>query len=98
MPRYQYKREPLTQDEANRLANACQTHEEKLVVWTLLDTGLRVAELANLTKDAQFIVVCSSVKTCKIGENLLSVSNPVSGPQEMLIHAGFLVPTPTLQR
>ena len=49
--RYQYKREPLTADEANRLANACQTHEEKLVVWTLLDTGLRVAELANLTKD-----------------------------------------------
>jgi integrase/recombinase XerD len=49
--RYQYKREPLTQDEANRLANACQTHEEKLVVWTLLDTRLRVAELANLTKD-----------------------------------------------
>jgi integrase/recombinase XerD len=49
--RYQYKREPLTPDEANRLANACQSHEEKLVVWTLLDTGLRVAELANLTKD-----------------------------------------------
>src|SRR4029450_7373567 len=49
--RYQYKGEPLTQDEANRLANACQTHEEKLVIWTLLDTGLRVAELANLTKD-----------------------------------------------
>jgi integrase/recombinase XerD len=33
------------------LANACQTHEEKLVVWTLLDTGLRVSELANLRKD-----------------------------------------------
>ncbi len=48
---YQYKREPLTPDEANRLANACQTHEEKLIVWTLLDTGLRVAELANLTRD-----------------------------------------------
>jgi integrase/recombinase XerD len=48
---YQFKREPLTGDEANRLANACQTHEEKLVVWTLLDTGLRVAELAHLTKD-----------------------------------------------
>jgi integrase/recombinase XerD len=48
---YQYKREPLTSDEANRLANACKTHEEKLVVWTLLDTGLRVAELANLTQD-----------------------------------------------
>jgi integrase/recombinase XerD len=49
--RYQYKREPLTPDEANRLANACQTHEEKLIIWTLLDTGLRVSELANLTKD-----------------------------------------------
>jgi integrase/recombinase XerD len=48
---YQYKREPLTEDEANRLANACTTHEEKLVVWTLLDTGLRVSELAGLTKN-----------------------------------------------
>ena len=26
---YQYKREPLTEDEANRLANACSTHQEK---------------------------------------------------------------------
>ena len=48
---YQYKREPLTRDEANRLANACQTHEEKLVLWTLLDTGLRVSEFAKLQKD-----------------------------------------------
>lgn len=48
---YQYKREPLTQEEANRLANACETAEEKLVVWTLLDTGLRVAELASLSHD-----------------------------------------------
>src|SRR5713226_3690567 len=48
---YQFKREPLTIDEANRIASACGTHEEKLIVWTLLDTGLRVAELANLRKD-----------------------------------------------
>ncbi len=48
---YQYKREPLTQDEANRLANVCQTHQEKLVIWTLLDTGLRVGELVNLKQD-----------------------------------------------
>src|SRR5712691_6084455 len=47
---YQYKREPLTADEANRLASACTSFEEKLIVWTLLDTGLRVAELAGLTK------------------------------------------------
>ena len=48
--RYQYKREPPTGDEATRLANACNSHEEKLVVWTLLDTGLRVSELANLKR------------------------------------------------
>jgi integrase/recombinase XerD len=47
---YQYKREPLTQDEATRLANACQQHTERLAVWTLLDTGLRVSELAGLTR------------------------------------------------
>jgi integrase/recombinase XerD len=48
---YQYKREPLTQDEANRLANACVQYEERLIVWTLLDTGLRVSDLAGLTRD-----------------------------------------------
>jgi len=48
---YQYKREPLTPDEANRLASVCETHEERLIVWTLLDTGLRVSELAGLTRD-----------------------------------------------
>ncbi len=47
---YQYKREPLSDDEANALANACENFEEKLVVWTLLDTGLRVWEFAALTK------------------------------------------------
>lgn len=46
-----YRREPLTQEEATRIANACQTAQERLIIWTLLDTGLRVGELANLTKD-----------------------------------------------
>jgi len=45
---YQYEREALTQDEATRLANACDNAREKLCVWTLLDTGLRVSELATL--------------------------------------------------
>src|SRR5881409_1632193 len=49
---YQYKREPLTTDEANRLANACVTHHEKLVIWTLLDLGLRVGEFAALTRQS----------------------------------------------
>ena len=48
---YQYKREPLTQDEATRLAQACTTYKERLVVWGLLDTGLRVSELSGLTRD-----------------------------------------------
>ncbi len=48
----QFKREPLMLDEANRLANSCRTAEERLVIWTLLDTGLQVAELANLSKQS----------------------------------------------
>lgn len=46
-----FKREPLTQSEATAIANICITAEERLVIWTLLDTGLRVQELAKLTKD-----------------------------------------------
>ncbi|MEW6747712.1 MAG: site-specific integrase [Planctomycetota bacterium] len=46
---YQFKREPLTQAEATRLANSCTSHEKKLLVFMLLDTGLRVSELAELT-------------------------------------------------
>lgn len=46
---YQYRREPLTAEEEDRFLNACQNHNEKLVVWILLDTGLRVSELASLT-------------------------------------------------
>ena len=47
---YQYKREPLSNEETDRLANAADTFTEKLVIFTLLDTGLRVAELAELKK------------------------------------------------
>src|SRR5713226_8168184 len=47
----QYKREPLTQAEATRLVNACDTPRERMVVWTLLDTGLRASELASLTRE-----------------------------------------------
>jgi integrase/recombinase XerD len=46
---YQIVREPLTVEEADRPANACETPIERLVVWTLLDTGLRVGELCDLT-------------------------------------------------
>jgi integrase/recombinase XerD len=44
---HQFVREPLRAEEADRLANACQGVEEKLVVWTLLDTELRVSDSAS---------------------------------------------------
>ena len=46
---YQYVRAPLRAEEADALAQACKTTEEKMIVWTLLDTGLRVSELCSLT-------------------------------------------------
>jgi len=49
------------------------------------------------TRFAQIIAVCSSAKPCEIGENLLSVSDLTSRPQERLIHAGALVRPSTLQ-
>ncbi len=42
-------REPLTADESDRLSHACETPTERLVVWTLLDTGLLVSALCGLT-------------------------------------------------
>lgn len=48
---YQYKREPLSNEEVDRLVNATGRFDEKLVITTLLDTGLRVAELAGLTRE-----------------------------------------------
>lgn len=44
-----FKREPLKSEEANNLAQACGNLQEKLVIFTLLDTGLRVHEFCNLT-------------------------------------------------
>jgi site-specific recombinase XerD len=44
-------RPPLTLDEAARLCGACRTLREMRVIWLLLDTGLRLDELAVLSKD-----------------------------------------------
>jgi len=46
---YQYVREPLRNEEVDQLCQACETPQEKLIIWTLLDTGLRVSELCSLT-------------------------------------------------
>jgi len=47
---YQHKREPLQLDELKRLEDACRSGRERLIVFTLADTGLRVAEFAALTR------------------------------------------------
>lgn len=48
---YQYKREPLNNDEVNKLTNACSTFREKFVAWALLDAGPRLSEFADLKKE-----------------------------------------------
>jgi integrase/recombinase XerD len=37
---YQYKREPLNNDEVNKLTNIYSVFRERFVIWPLLDTAL----------------------------------------------------------
>ena len=37
---YQFKREPLTPVEADKLYQACNSVQEKLIIWILLEPGL----------------------------------------------------------
>ncbi|MBI3032758.1 tyrosine-type recombinase/integrase [Candidatus Woesearchaeota archaeon] len=46
-----YKREPLEDDEIEMMKKSCSSFEESLIVNTLLETGMRVSELANLKRD-----------------------------------------------
>lgn len=48
----QHAREPLTSDEVDSLIKSATTHDERLVIFCLLDTGLRVAELASIRRDS----------------------------------------------
>ena len=45
---YQFVREPLRTEEADQLCQACNTMLEKMIIWILMDTGLRVSELCSL--------------------------------------------------
>ena len=42
---YQFKREPLAPAEADMLYQSCNTVQEKLIIWILQDSGIRVSEL-----------------------------------------------------
>jgi integrase/recombinase XerD len=41
-------KEPLTVEEVDRICNACNNFKEKLIIWVLIDTGLRVSEFHDL--------------------------------------------------
>jgi len=47
----QYKREPLEENEIEALRKNCKTFDEEICVNILLETGMRVSELAGLTED-----------------------------------------------
>lgn len=47
----EYKREPLEEDEIEDMRRACANFEEELVTNLLLETGMRVSELANLKEE-----------------------------------------------
>jgi integrase/recombinase XerD len=46
-----FVREPLNGEECDRLINTSVTFREKLIIWTLLDTGLRVSEFCSLSRN-----------------------------------------------
>ncbi|MFC1774948.1 tyrosine-type recombinase/integrase [Nanoarchaeota archaeon] len=46
-----YKREPLEEPEIKALRKACKNFDEEICVNILLETGMRVSELANLKED-----------------------------------------------
>lgn len=47
---YQYRREPLQRQESQALLDACQDDFEYVVICMLLETGMRVSELAELSE------------------------------------------------
>jgi integrase/recombinase XerD len=50
MGTYTYKRKPLSIEDQDRLINACENQNEKLLIIGILETGMRVSEFCNLTR------------------------------------------------
>ena len=48
---FEYKREPLEEDEILALKKACSNFEEELIINVLLETGMRVAEFSKLSEE-----------------------------------------------
>jgi integrase/recombinase XerD len=91
---YKYKREALTADEVTRLVNACQSPLEKIIVWTLLDTGLRVSELSGLTRehiDFQRGEIVIPGTPAAPGENLRGRAVPMTARVRGLLEPYFAI-------
>jgi hypothetical protein len=91
---YQYKRESLRDDEINRVINAYETFDGKFVVRTLLDTGPRVSELANLkkTSSGRSAALLSMVKEVPAGKNgriILIILVPGIGNELLSVTGGL---------
>lgn len=48
---FEYKREPLEENEILALKKACNNFEEELIINVLLETGMRVAEFSKLREE-----------------------------------------------
>src|SRR6185437_1703472 len=83
---YQYVKGPLTADESDRLSNACETATERLVVWTLLDTGLRVGELCGLTPGTSSGTSVSSGSRARAAPTALQKGISLPTVQKILGH------------
>lgn len=75
---YVFSREPLTTENQDKLSNACESVKEKLIIWTLLDTGLRISELTNLT-DKDILWQEKALRVSK------GKSGPYGGPRKRVV-------------
>jgi len=76
---YQYKREPLNDDEVNRITNACDTFREKFVIWTLLDTGLRLSEFVDLKTQ---LIQALKQKIAEIQRRILELQTKITATSQ----------------
>ena len=47
---YQYQREPLNNDEIDKLINSCDASRKKFVIWQSLDTALTLSQFVDFKK------------------------------------------------
>jgi integrase/recombinase XerD len=83
---FEYKREPLEEYEIEQMRKNCKSFDEELVVNVLLETGLRVSELARLREEN-----CSWQRSCitLIGKGNKRRVIPMSSTTRFYLSATF---------